>query len=100
MIAVVLLVTMSGSPGWLAGLLGACITAPHLLGPFVARILDTARDGLSVIALACVAHGVTLAAAVLLYQAASFDAKLGLVSGERQRPAKADHHHAATGTHV
>ncbi|MCV9996183.1 hypothetical protein OIU93_18055 [Paeniglutamicibacter sp. ZC-3] len=66
-IAIVLLVTTSGSPGWLAGVLGACITAPHLLGPFVARILDTARDGRSVIALACMAHGVTLAAAVLLY---------------------------------
>ena len=66
-VAIVLLVATSGAPGWLAGLLGACITAPHLFGPFVARCLDTARDGRSVIALACIAHGVTLAAAVLLY---------------------------------
>lgn len=66
-VAVVLLVTGSGAPGWLAGLLGACITAPHLLGPFVARSLDTARDGRTVIALACLVHGATLAAAVLLY---------------------------------
>lgn len=66
-VAVVLLVTGSGAPGWLAGLLGASITAPHLLGPFVARSLDTARDGRRVIALACVLHGATFAAAVLLY---------------------------------
>ncbi|WP_436530964.1 MFS transporter [Actinoplanes sp. HUAS TT8] len=66
-VAVVLMVTVSGAPGWLAGLLGACITAPHLLGPFVARRLDTARDGRTVIAAACVVHGGTLAAAVLLY---------------------------------
>ncbi|KUG61044.1 MFS transporter [Kocuria rosea subsp. polaris] len=67
MLAIVLLVTTSGAPGWLAGLLGAAITAPHLLGPFIARRLDTARDGRTVIAGACLLHGATLAAAVLLY---------------------------------
>lgn len=66
-VAVVLLVTTSGAPGWLAGILGACITAPHLFGPLIARCLDTARDGRIVIALACIAHGLTLASAVLLY---------------------------------
>lgn len=66
-VAIVLLVTTSGAPGWLAGILGACITAPHLFGPLIARRLDTARDGRTVIAWACMAHGVTLAAAVLLY---------------------------------
>ncbi|MFI7482383.1 MFS transporter [Kocuria sp. M1R5S2] len=66
-LAIVLLVTTSGAPGWLAGLLGAAITAPHLLGPFIARRLDTAQDGRTVIAGACVIHGATLAAAVLLY---------------------------------
>lgn len=66
-VAIVLMVTTSGGPGWLAGLLGASITAPHLAGPFIARRLDTAPDGRTVIALACVVHGATLAAAVLLY---------------------------------
>ncbi|MFF2318105.1 MFS transporter [Arthrobacter sp. NPDC058097] len=66
-VAIVLLVTTSGAPGWLAGLLGACITAPHLLGPLVARSLDSCRDGRVLIAWACVVHGATLAAAVLLY---------------------------------
>ncbi|GAA1958809.1 MFS transporter [Amycolatopsis minnesotensis] len=66
-VAIVLLVTASGGPGWLAGALGACITAPHLLGPFVARRLDTANDGRRVIAVACLVHGATLAAAVLLF---------------------------------
>lgn len=66
-VAIVLVVTTSGAPGWLAGILGASITAPHLLGPFVARRLDTADDGRVVIGFACLAHGATLAAAVLLY---------------------------------
>lgn len=66
-VAVVLLVTSSGGTGWVAGLLGACITFPHLFGPFLARSLDVARDGRTVLALACLAHGTTLAAAFLLY---------------------------------
>ena len=66
-VAIVLMVTTSGAPGWLAGLLGACITAPHLMGPLVARSLDSCRDGRVLIAWACVVHGATLAAAVLLY---------------------------------
>lgn len=66
-VGVVLLVTTVGGPPWAAGLLGACITFPHLIGPFIARVLDTARDGRNVLALACVLHAVTLAAAVVLY---------------------------------
>lgn len=66
-VAIVLLATTSGEPGWLAGLLGAAITAPHLAGPFIARVLDTAKDGRTVIAWACIFHGATLAAAVLAY---------------------------------
>lgn len=66
-VAVVLLVTTGGGAGWVAGLLGACVTFPHLFGPFLARTLDVARDGRDVLSLACVAHGATLAAAVLLH---------------------------------
>ncbi|MFH9954038.1 MFS transporter [Streptomyces roseolus] len=66
-VAIVLMVTAGGGSGWLAGALGACITAPHLLGPFVARSLDTARDGRTAIAAASLVHGTALAAAVLLY---------------------------------
>jgi MFS family permease len=62
----VLLAHASGMPGWLAGLLGASITAPHLLGPLIARHLDTARDGRIVIAFSAVLHGVLLGAAALL----------------------------------
>lgn len=36
-VAIMLLVTVTGGCGWLADALGACITAPPLLGPFVAR---------------------------------------------------------------
>ncbi|MFD8810666.1 MFS transporter [Streptomyces sp. NPDC059627] len=66
-VAVVLLVTSSGGSGTLAGVLGACITAPHLLGPFVARPLDLARDGRKVIAAACLLYAAALAAGVLAY---------------------------------
>ncbi|MFL5995961.1 MAG: MFS transporter [Streptomyces sp.] len=66
-VAVILLVTSSGGSGTLAGALGACITAPHLLGPFVARPLDLARDGRKVIALACLLYAVVLTTGVLTY---------------------------------
>lgn len=66
-VAVVLLVTSSGGSGALAGVLGACITAPHLLGPFVARPLDLARDGRKVIAAACLLYATALTAGVLTY---------------------------------
>ncbi|WP_307783269.1 MFS transporter [Streptomyces sp. MBT53] len=66
-VAVVLLVTSSGGSGTLAGVLGACITAPHLLGPFVARTLDLARDGRKVIAAACLLYATALTAGVLTY---------------------------------
>jgi MFS family permease len=68
-VGIVLLVTSSGGSGLLAGALGACITAPHLLGPFVGRRVDTAADGRRVIATACVLYAVALAAAVLTWQA-------------------------------
>ncbi|MFF3328178.1 MFS transporter [Streptomyces sp. NPDC002888] len=66
-VAVVLLVTSSGGAGTLAGVLGACITAPHLFGPFVARPLDLARDGRKVIAVACLLYAAALTAGVLTY---------------------------------
>ncbi|UYQ77279.1 YbfB/YjiJ family MFS transporter [Glutamicibacter sp. JL.03c] len=82
-VAIVLLAQASGLPGWVSGLLGASITAPHLLGPFIARRLDTARDGRKVIALAALVHGVLLGAAGLLLPVtwAAVPAVLLIVSG-------------------
>lgn len=65
-VAIVLLASASGQPGWVSGLLGASITAPHLLGPFIARRLDTAKDGRKVIAVSAVIHGTLLGTAALL----------------------------------
>lgn len=59
-VAILLLAHASGLPAWVSGLLGASITAPHLLGPFIARRLDTAADGRMVIAFSAVAHGALL----------------------------------------
>lgn len=82
-VAIVLLAHAVGMPGWVAGLLGASITAPHLLGPFIARHLDTARDGRAVIAVSAVLHGVLLGAAALLMPVtwALWPAVLLLISG-------------------
>src|SRR4051794_12428180 len=48
------------------GLLAAGLTAPHLLGPLLARRLDGARDGRGVLALAFAAYGTALGGAALL----------------------------------
>lgn len=66
MVAVVLLAQSSGKPGWMSGMLGAAIIAPHLLGPFIARRLDTADDGRRIIAVSALAHGLLLGTAGLL----------------------------------
>lgn len=50
----------------MSGLLGSAITAPHLLGPFIARRLDTAKDGRRVIAVSALIYGALLAVAALL----------------------------------
>ena len=65
-VAVVLLAQSSGKPGWMSGMLGAAIIAPHLLGPFIARRLDTADDGRRVIAVSALAHGLLFGTAGLL----------------------------------
>jgi hypothetical protein len=66
-VAVVLLATARGDGGGSAGLLAACLSAPHLLGPFVARRIDLANDGRTVIASACVLYAAALASAVASY---------------------------------
>lgn len=68
-VAIVLLVTMQGGSGSLAGVLAACITLPHLLGPFVARHIDLADDGRRIIAAACGLYAIALTLAVLTFGA-------------------------------
>jgi MFS family permease len=46
----------------IGGLLATCLTAPHLLGPVVARFLDRAHDGRRLLAGAFALYGVTLTA--------------------------------------
>lgn len=64
-VAVVLLVTMSGGSGALAGIMAACVTAPHLMGPFVARRIDTSADPRRFIAAACGLFAVVFTGAIL-----------------------------------
>ncbi len=54
------------NPALIGALLVCCLTAPHLLGPVLARRLDQARDGRKLIAATCVAYGLLIAAATLI----------------------------------
>ncbi|MEB2704012.1 MFS transporter [Citrobacter koseri] len=59
-LAVILLCHTSEQYSAVTGWMAACITLPHMLGPFIARSIDTARDGRRVIATACLVYaGVT-----------------------------------------
>lgn len=66
-VAVVLMIlspqTGAPNPGLAAGVLSACLTAPHLLGPYLGRRLDLARNGWKVIAAACLIYCAAIAAA-------------------------------------
>src|SRR4051812_13784409 len=69
------------------GLLAAGLTAPHLLGPLLARRLDGARDGRGVLALAFAAYGPPLGrAAVLLDRGALAPAARPGVAPRPPRP--------------
>nr|WP_236646789.1 MFS transporter [Micromonospora acroterricola] len=52
-------------PSLVGALLVTCLTAPHLLGPVLARRLDRSRDGRRLIAAICVSYGLLVAAAAL-----------------------------------
>ncbi|WP_392431310.1 MFS transporter [Yersinia sp. HM-2024] len=59
-LAVILLCQSSEQYSTVTGWMAACITLPHMLGPFIARSIDTARDGRRVIATACLVYaGIT-----------------------------------------
>jgi MFS family permease len=61
-VGLVLLATTGPAGPGAAGLLAACITAPHLAGPLVARWLDRSPDVRRLLALACLVYAVALAA--------------------------------------
>jgi len=61
-VGLVLLATTGPAGAGAAGLLAACITAPHLAGPLVARRLDRSPDVRKLLALACLVYAVALAA--------------------------------------
>lgn len=55
-LAVILLCTSDNRYSGVTGILAACITLPHMLGPFIARKIDTANDGRKIIATACILY--------------------------------------------
>src|SRR4051812_37386676 len=65
-VGLALLATGSSAGPAVGGLLAAGLTAPHLLGPWVARRLDAARDGRRLLAGAFAGYAVALAAGALV----------------------------------
>ncbi|MEU7585415.1 MFS transporter [Micromonospora sp. NPDC049230] len=69
-VGVVLLATLpevgAARPALLGGSLATCLTAPHLLGPVLARWLDRARDGRGRLAVGFATYATAVAAAALL----------------------------------
>jgi hypothetical protein len=61
-VGLVLLATGGPAGSGAAGLLAACITAPHLLGPVLARWLDRSTDVRRLLAVACLVYAAALAA--------------------------------------
>src|SRR5438309_84264 len=63
------LLALSAWPGHhgslVGGILATCLTAPHLLGPVLARRLDRARDGRGLLAAAFAGYAVAIGAATL-----------------------------------
>jgi len=57
-LAVILLCQSSEQYYAVTGWMAACISLPHMLGPLIARRIDTASDGRRVIATACLAYAV------------------------------------------
>lgn len=57
-LAVILLCQSSEQHFAVTGWMAACITLPHMLGPFIARRMDKASDARRVIATACLAYAV------------------------------------------
>ncbi|MEU8976305.1 MFS transporter [Streptomyces monashensis] len=76
-----LTVRTGGSGGAaLGGLLAALLTAPYVVGPWLAGVLDRARDGRRVLAVSFVVFGGALAAAALLLGRVPFLVVAGLVT--------------------
>lgn len=65
-VGAVLLAAYIGQSALVGGLLATCLSAPHLLGPVVARRLDRARDGRRLLAASFVLYGLAIAAAALV----------------------------------
>lgn len=80
-LAVILLCMANDNSASYAGILAACITLPHLAGPFIARSLDTADDGRTVIALACLIHTVLIVTVTLTFDRVPLLATALLLAG-------------------
>ena len=63
-VAIILLARTLSEQGTLAGILVACLTAPHVFGPVYGRWLDEAHDPRYILASACFLYPVTFQLAI------------------------------------
>jgi hypothetical protein len=75
----VVLAAREAGAGTATGVLAACITLPHLGGPFAAQLLERAHAKNLVLAAAGVLYGVALAGAILLLGVSVIGAGVGLL---------------------
>ncbi|MBN6190901.1 hypothetical protein JQN58_29005 [Aneurinibacillus sp. BA2021] len=68
-VGIVLLATSSPETAPVAGLLAACLTAPHLAGPLVAPVLGRAKRPIALLAAAFVLYALFVAVAALAFTA-------------------------------
>ncbi|MBD1557837.1 MFS transporter [Vibrio sp. S9_S30] len=66
-VGILILAAEKGMSGNQIGILAACLTAPHLLGPIWGRCLDTVNDSRKLIAYAACCYSVFLALAALFF---------------------------------
>ncbi|CCN70112.1 MFS transporter [Vibrio nigripulchritudo] len=73
-VGVLILAAENGINGHQIGILAACLTAPHLLGPIWGRCLDTAKDSRRLIAFAACCYSLFLVLAALSFPALPYPA--------------------------
>ncbi len=71
-VSILILASENGIPSHQMGILAACLSAPHLLGPIWGRWLDMADDSRKLIVAAACVYSVFMATTALLFQHLTF----------------------------
>ncbi|WP_104401145.1 MFS transporter [Vibrio penaeicida] len=78
-VGILVLAAENGINGQQIGILAACLTAPHLLGPIWGRFLDTVTDSRKLIAFAACCYSAFLLLAALLFPTLPYSALVAIL---------------------